>query len=196
MLFGYVGLTAASLAMVVLVGAIVLSSVQSECAGSASPRSAHVIRRPVANTANLMKSRTARISKQQYESLASFRYELRRYLRYSEEVTREHGVTPLQYQLLLQVKGFPGRDHATVSELAERMQAKHHGIVALITRCEQAGLVERATGSDDRRVVNVRLTRAGETCLERLVDLHRRELLALQDRFFVPGKEMQDRTQG
>ena len=103
-----------------------------------------------------------RVSKRHFEALANFRYELRRYLRYSEQVTRKHGVTPLQYQLLLQIKGFPGRDWASVSELAERLQAKHHGVVALITRCEALGLVERRTDADDRRRVIVQLTDKGE----------------------------------
>lgn len=128
-----------------------------------------------------------RITKRQYESLANFRYELRRYLRYSEEVTRQHGVTPLQYQLLLHVKGFPGREYLTVSELAERLQAHHHGVVALVTRCEQGGFVERRVSDEDRRVVFVYLTRKGERCLERLAELHRRELIQLQGKFFVPA---------
>lgn len=130
-----------------------------------------------------------RVSKRHFEALANFRYELRRYLRYSEQVTRKHGVTPLQYQLLLQIKGFPGRDWASVSELAERLQAKHHGVVALITRCEALGLVERRTDADDRRRVIVQLTDKGEKRLERLADLHRKELLALQEKFFVPTRE-------
>lgn len=128
----------------------------------------------------------SRVSKKQYETLATFRYELRRYLRYSEEVTRKHGVTPLQYQLLLQIKGYPDREQATVTELAERLQAKHHGVVALITRCESLGLVERRVDGQDRRRVLVRLTDKGEKRLERLAELHRSELLSLQQRFFVP----------
>ena len=130
----------------------------------------------------------ARVSKRQYETLSKFRYELRRYLRYSEEVTRRHGITPLQYQLLLHIKGFPGRDFASVSELAERLQAHHHGVVALVTRCEQAGLVERWVDEADRRLVQVHLTAKGERQLERLAELHRKELLELQGRFFVPGR--------
>jgi DNA-binding MarR family transcriptional regulator len=129
---------------------------------------------------------TAPVSKREFESLASFRYELRRYLRYSEEITRKSGITPLQYQLLLQVKGYPDREYASVSELAERLQAKHHGVVSLITRCEQAGLVERRVDSDDLRVVNVHLTRKGQGYLERLAGLHRNELVKLKGRFFVP----------
>ena len=61
-----------------------------------------------------------RMSKADFETLAHFRYQLRRYLRFSEEVTRGNGITPLQYLLLLQIKGFPGRESATVGELAER----------------------------------------------------------------------------
>lgn len=130
-----------------------------------------------------------RLAKRQYEALANFRYQLRRYLRYSEDLTRRHGMTPLQYQLLLQIKGFPQRAYASIGELAERLQAKHHGVVALVTRCENAGLVERRTSDNDRRQVQVYLTERGDKQLERLAELHRRELLQLQGRFVVPGSE-------
>jgi DNA-binding MarR family transcriptional regulator len=128
-----------------------------------------------------------RMTARQYRALADFRYELRRFLRYSEEITRRHGMTPLQYQLMLQVKGFPGRSRATVSELAERLQAKHHGVVALVTRCEKAGLVARRVHEDDRRAVLVELTAKGERALERLARLHRNELLSVQGRLDIPG---------
>ena len=134
-----------------------------------------------------MPSRPAAVTKRQYEALARFRHELRRYLRYSEEISRKQGVTPLQYQLLLQIKGFPGREYASIGELAERLQAKHHGVVALVTRCEEADLVERRASDTDRRQVHVVLTRKGEKLLERLAHLHRRELLQLQGLLAVPG---------
>ena len=123
------------------------------------------------------------MSKEEFERLAQFRYQLRRFLRFSEELIRREGVTPLQYQLLLQIKGFPGRDWATIVELAERLQAKHHGIVALITRCEKSALVVRSTSSSDLRRVEVRLTQKGEACLEKLARLHRAERLSLQEVF-------------
>ena len=122
----------------------------------------------------------------QYRALADFRYELRRFLRYSEELTRSHGVTPLQYQLLLQVKGYPGGGHATVGELAERLQAKHHGVVALVSRCEEAGFVTRRVSDQDRRAVVVELTTKGERLLERLARQHRNELVAIQGRLLFP----------
>jgi DNA-binding MarR family transcriptional regulator len=121
--------------------------------------------------------RRAPVTKRQYEALANFRYRMRQFLRYSEEITRKHGLTPLQYQLMLQVKGYPGREWATISELAERLQAKHHGVVSLITRCQRAGLVKRAQSEEDRRTVHVSLTAKGEAALSRLAELHRDELM-------------------
>jgi DNA-binding MarR family transcriptional regulator len=126
------------------------------------------------------------MTQRQYRALADFRYELRRFLRYSEQVARRHGVTPLQYQLLLQVKGYPGREQATIGELAERLQAKHHGAVALVSRCEDAGLVARRASEVDRRAVHVELTTKGERLLERLAQLHRNELVAIQGRLSLP----------
>ena len=120
------------------------------------------------------------MSKEDLERLAQFRYRLRCYLRFSEEVTRREGITPLQYQLMLQIKGFPGREWATVGELADRLQAKHHGVVSLISRCEAAALVKRSIGRSDRRRVEVQLTKKGDKCLLQLASLHRAELLSLQ----------------
>ncbi|MEP6547807.1 MAG: MarR family transcriptional regulator [Gammaproteobacteria bacterium] len=122
----------------------------------------------------------------EYQSLADFRYELRRFLRYSEQVTRRHGLTPLQYQLLLQIKGYPQRSRATIGQLAERLQAKHHGVVALSTRCEKLGLLKRQTSNEDRRVVFLTLTSKGNRALEALAEWHRDELRSLQGRFVVP----------
>src|SRR3977135_2402878 len=127
-----------------------------------------------------MNSAKPAVTKRQYEALANFRYQLRRYLRYSERVTRKHGVTPLQYQLMLQVEGYPGRDWATVTELAERLQAKHHGVVALITRCTKRRLPARNPSGADRRSVEVRLTAKGKNTLRRIAQLQLEELRTLQ----------------
>lgn len=116
------------------------------------------------------------ISKQEFELLADFRYQLRRFLRFSEEVTQAQGITPLQYQLLLQVKGFPGREWATIAELAERLQAHHHGVVALASRCEKAGLVARRPGRSDKRCVEVYLKPKGEELVRQLALLHKEQL--------------------
>lgn len=128
-----------------------------------------------------------KLSKIDFETLARFRYQLRRFLRFSEEVTQRNGVTPLQYLLMLQIKGFPGREWATVAELAERLQAKHHGVVSLVSRCEAAGWVQRKASRSDRRCVEVRLTSTGEACLHQLARLHRDELQSVKAGFAVPG---------
>ncbi|MBX3621164.1 MAG: winged helix-turn-helix transcriptional regulator [Rhizobacter sp.] len=125
------------------------------------------------------------LTKADFESLAEFRYQLRRFLRFSEEAAHAEGITPLQYQLLLQIKGYPGRDWAVIGELAERLQSQQHGVVALVSRCEAAGLVTRSPGEADRRQVQVRLTVKGDRCLRRLAELHRVELSSLAGAFRV-----------
>jgi DNA-binding MarR family transcriptional regulator len=135
----------------------------------------------------MKKTKSAPVTKRQYEALADFRYRVRRFLRYSERITRQHGMTPLQYQLMLQIKGYPGREWATVTELAERLQASHHGVVSLVTRCERAGFVERRASTENRRIVKVALTRLGERALQQLAALHRDELLAQGREFLVAG---------
>jgi DNA-binding MarR family transcriptional regulator len=126
-------------------------------------------------------------AKQEFETLSNFRYQLRRFQHWSEQLTRSKGVTNLQYLLMLHVKGYAGREWATISELAERLQAKHHGVVALVTRCEKLGLVERRPGRTDGRAVEIHLTRKGEKMVERLARLHRDELMRIEGEFAVPG---------
>lgn len=132
-----------------------------------------------------MSKTTGSMKKADYELLSEFRYQLRRFMRFSEEAVQAEGITPLQYQLLLHLKGYPGREWATVGELAERLQAQQHGVVALVTRCENAGLVQRVLGSVDRRRVEVHLTKEGDRCIARLARLHRSELRSLSRVFSV-----------
>ncbi|MFA6904142.1 MAG: MarR family transcriptional regulator [Gallionellaceae bacterium] len=127
------------------------------------------------------------LSKKEYETLSHFRYQLRRFMRFSEEVTHDLGVTHLQYLLLLHIRGYRGREWATIGELAERLQSHHHGVVSLVSRCEKMGLVYRQQGEADRRIVEVHLTPAGESIVGQLARMHRDELLKLQGIFQVPG---------
>lgn len=126
------------------------------------------------------------LGKSDFTILSEFRYQMRRFERFSDDVIQTHGITPLQYLLLLHIKGYPGRDWATVGELAERLQAKPHGVVALVTRCEAAGLVERRHSSADRRRVEVHLLPEGEALLAKLAQLHRTELQSLAGVFTIP----------
>lgn len=127
------------------------------------------------------------LNKADFTALSEFRYQMRRFERFSENAAQAEGITPLQYLLLLHIKGFQGRDWATVGELAERLQAQQHGVVALLTRCETAGLVQRKTSATDRRRVEVHLLPAGETVLSRLAAVHRAELQSLNGVFVIPN---------
>jgi DNA-binding MarR family transcriptional regulator len=97
--------------------------------------------------------------------MALFRYELRRFLRFSEHTSRACGVTPQQYQLLLGVAGFTQDGSANISELAEFLQERHNAVVGLVDRAVKRGLVRKERSSNDKRIVRVSLTRLGATVL-------------------------------
>jgi DNA-binding MarR family transcriptional regulator len=124
--------------------------------------------------------RPTEIDKEEYEALFGFRYALRRFLRFSEQGARAAGLTAQQHQLLLAVKGQPGRDWASISDLAEALQIRHHAAVGLVDRCERAQLVQRTPHPGDRRQVRVLLTEKGEAVLARLSARNLRELRTLQ----------------
>jgi DNA-binding MarR family transcriptional regulator len=127
------------------------------------------------------------LTKEDFEALARFRSAIRRYLRTSEEIVRGHGVTPQQYQLLLALKGFPGREWATVRELAERLQLRHHSVVELVNRAQDQDLVQRTAHPDDGRAVRVTLTAQGDDLLARLALLHRDELRRMESALSPPS---------
>src|SRR6516225_5379424 len=114
--------------------------------------------------------------------LAAFRYQLRRFLRFSEKAARACGLTPQQHQLLLGVAGYTGRGWATVSELAEFLQARHNAVVGLVERAERRRLVRKERVGRDRRFVRVYATPQGQKMLDELTLLHRQELGQLQAR--------------
>jgi DNA-binding MarR family transcriptional regulator len=103
-----------------------------------------------------------------YQALAEFRYQIRRFVRFSEQVARAAGIEPQQHQLLLAVKGLPAEKKATIGELAERLQIQHHSTVELVDRLTEGGFVERQRDEEDQRRVFVRLTSRGEELLERI----------------------------
>ena len=107
--------------------------------------------------------------------LAWFRYNLRRFLRFSEKAARACGVTPQQHQLMLGVAGFSEDGAATISELAEFLQERNNSVVGLVARAAESGLVRRKAGAD-RRIVVVSLTPRGEKILDRLSCLHHEEV--------------------
>jgi len=116
------------------------------------------------------------LSAGEYRSLAEFRYQIRRFLSFSEDLARRAGMEPQQHQLLLAIKGLPQDAVATIGELASRLQLKHHSTVELVNRLEKSGYVERRASKQDRRAVMVRLTSAGARILRKLSLAHHQEL--------------------
>jgi DNA-binding MarR family transcriptional regulator len=128
-----------------------------------------------------MPSPSSPVDKERLEALSDFRFRLRSFLRFSEDAAREEGITVLQYQVLLHTQGFPGREWASISEIAERLQAQPHGVVALVTRCEEAGLVRRKSSSTDRRLVEVHLLPMGRKKLDALASSHAHHVAELAE---------------
>ena len=124
-------------------------------------------------------AKPGRFSRAQYETLAAFRYALRRFIHFSEEAAHSVGLTPQQHQALLAIKGFPGRDSVTVGELAERLKLRHHSVVGLADRMVLEKLVTRTLSETDRRQALIRLTSRGEKKLEKLSAIHRQQLRSI-----------------
>ena len=100
-------------------------------------------------------------------AVAEFRAALRAFLRRTERIARQSGLTPQRYLLLLMVKGAPdGSERSTVTELAERMQLAQSTVTELVSRAEEAGLIAREQSRDDARVAHLRLSAEGERRLE------------------------------
>ena len=123
-----------------------------------------------------MASKRSSLGKADYEALAEFRYALRKFLGFSEDAARKHGVTAQQYQALLAIEGFPRRNWVTIGELAEQLRVAHHSAVGLVDRMEAMRLVKRTAEEEDRRRVRVSLTAKGLKLLEKLYLVHRDEL--------------------
>jgi DNA-binding MarR family transcriptional regulator len=96
-------------------------------------------------------------------AVAEFRAGLRRFLRRTERIARQSGLTPQRYLLLLMVKGAPdGSEQSTVTELSERLQLAQSTVTELVSRAEETGLIEREQSQADARVAHLRLTEEGE----------------------------------
>jgi DNA-binding MarR family transcriptional regulator len=111
-----------------------------------------------------------------YQALAEFRYQIRRFLHFSEQVVKRSGLERGQYQLMLAIKGMPARVRPRIRELATRLQIRHHSAVELVNRLEAGGFVHRTRAEDDRREVLLALTSKGEKVLGELALHHHDEL--------------------
>ena len=111
-------------------------------------------------------------TRQDFENLLAFRVALRRFQRWSEDQAGAVGLTHVQHQLLVAIKGHRGTAPPTVGDLAGYLLLRPHSTVELVDRAEAAGLVERTRDGDDGRVVRVRLTSEGDRVLHKLTRAH------------------------
>ncbi|MGH8378403.1 MAG: MarR family winged helix-turn-helix transcriptional regulator [Gammaproteobacteria bacterium] len=118
----------------------------------------------------------APISDADYMTLAEFRSTLRKFLRTSEELALSLGLTPQQHQALLAIRGFPGGEPPTISQLAGRLHIRHNSAVGLVNRLVRQRLVKRHASQVDHRQVHAVLTTQGMTMLDKLTQTHRIEL--------------------
>jgi DNA-binding MarR family transcriptional regulator len=114
-----------------------------------------------------------------YRQLAAFRYEMRRFLSFSEQAARNAGIEPQQHQLLLAIRGLPNGERPTIGTVAERLCIQHHTAVGLVDKLEGHGLLVRERGTSDKREVLLRLTPEGEALLRRLSTLHQQQLIVV-----------------
>lgn len=124
----------------------------------------------------MLQHQVPKISSSNYRALAAFRYEIRKFLAFSEQAARQSGIEPQQHQLLLAVRGLPEGTRPTIGAIAERLCVKHHTAVALVDKLEASGLVARKRSTEDRREVLLELTPQGKAVLRGLSSLHRQQL--------------------
>jgi len=117
-----------------------------------------------------------RLTLADYQALAEFRYQIRKFLHFSELAVEMAGLERGQYQLMLAIKGMPAGIRPRIRDIANRMQIKHHSAVELINRLESRGYVRRARAQADRREVLLALAPKGERVLAELALHHRQEL--------------------
>ncbi len=116
------------------------------------------------------------LTRKDFENLLAFRVRLRRFQRWSENQAAAVGLTHVQHQLLVAIKGHPGQDPPTVGDLAGYLLLRPHSAGELVNRAEAGGFVRRQPDAKDARVVRVELTRKGDRLVTSLTQAHLAEL--------------------
>jgi DNA-binding MarR family transcriptional regulator len=114
-----------------------------------------------------------------YEALARLRYELRKFQAFSSAAATKAGLTPQQHQALLIIRGFSSPDPVSIGDLARYLLVRHHTAVELVDRMTKLELISRVVDDTDARRVLVKLTREGEKRLQKLSEIHLKELQAI-----------------
>jgi len=123
-----------------------------------------------------MREKIRALTDEDYRALAEFRHALRQFLAFSETAAARAGLTPVQHQALLAIKGMPVAAPVSVGNLAQWLGVRHHSCVGLVERLAGLGLIVKRADPRDRRLVVVKLTARAERKLARLSAAHRDEL--------------------
>src|SRR5258708_678867 len=119
-----------------------------------------------------MMARAVPLTHHEFQALSEFRFQIRKFLQFSEDQARANGIEPQQHQLLLAIKGLPAGVKPTIGQLASRLLIRHHSAVELVNRLAEQGSVKRVPAEEDHREVLLRLTHKGETLLHNLSVAH------------------------
>ena len=136
------------------------------------------------------------LTAQDYRALAEFRYQIRRFLHFSEKAARSAGLNPQQHQVLLALKGLPIGVEPNIGEIAQRLHIRHHSAVELTDRLTERRLVEKRHSPADRRRVLLEITAEGEALLRKLSLTHRAQLESLGVNLVEALKQLQAQGSG
>jgi DNA-binding MarR family transcriptional regulator len=122
------------------------------------------------------KSLPSKLDTAHLQRLAEFRFQLRRFLHFSQTAAEQAGVRNQQYQMLQCVGGMPEGMEPTIANVAARMLLKHNSAVELVDRTIDQGLLRRSMDPEDHRCILLRVTPQGERVLASLAEFHSQEL--------------------
>ena len=131
------------------------------------------------------------VTQPRLRSLAEFRYQMRKFLSFSELASERCGIGVQQYQLMQVIAAAPEGQQPSISYLAERMILRHNSMVELVDRAERSGLVRRENDQKDLRRSLVQLTPQGRELLQRLVAEHLAELVPKCDNLIGALRDLQ-----
>lgn len=117
-----------------------------------------------------------RLTTRDYAELAAFRRALREFMSFSEAAAEEAGLTSRHYQAMLVLRGSQDNGSVSINDLAQQLLIRHNSAVGLVDRLARENLIVRQASKEDRRKVELRLTRRGRQVLAKLAAVHRREL--------------------
>jgi DNA-binding MarR family transcriptional regulator len=122
----------------------------------------------------------AGLSQKQFAAIAAFRYELRRFLAFSEAAAARMGLPAQQHQALLTIAGHTGPEPPSVGILAEQLMVAPHTAAELVARMIDAALLLKTPSPQDRRRMELALTPKARAMLDQLTAAHLDELKTLE----------------